>query len=324
MKTFNVVMITLAVLFTINHVDAQTELSPDPQKIAVLEFQALGIDNISLLTSVALLREEVGILSDMEVVTPQTEASINESVCSNALCALEIGQELNVDQVVFGSLNMLGEKVIVQYSLVDIASKSVLLQDHATSVNIEDLEMIMKRVALSIVAQKPLAETAMVGTIIASETITPRRRSARKITGFSFGYLYPMNGYDNVDQSLTFDFQFGYELDQMAVGLKLGIRRGFATNVFGSYLLTKTDFCPYIGAGFGIHWIAHDDETDWNHENNKRTHGAEISLHGGVKAFRTYNFQIIFNVDYSYTFNDYDDRGIAVTIGILSSKKRRH
>ncbi len=88
----------------------------------------------------------------------------------------------------------LGEKVIVQYMLINVADKKVVLLDQTTSTTVEDLDAVMKRVAIAVLNQKSFEKTAEVGTITESETIAPRRRSARRFTGFSFGYLYPPGG----------------------------------------------------------------------------------------------------------------------------------
>jgi len=49
----------------------------------------------------------------------------------------------------------------------------------------------------------------------------------------------------------------------------------------------------------------------------KRGDGLELIASTGIKAFRTYNFQVLLNLDYSYTFNDFDDRSLVFTIGLL-------
>jgi len=39
-------------------------------------------------------------------------------------------------------------------------------------------------------------------------------------------------------------------------------------------------------------------------------------------AFRTYDFRVILNVEYSVTLNDYKDSGAVVTIGVMRSGKK--
>jgi hypothetical protein len=85
------------------------------------------------------------------------------------------------------------------------------------------------------------------------------RRAARYNFGLGFGYLFPIHGYDNDKKSFTINAYFDYEVPDYAVGLMIGARNGFAINLYGNYLFTKTDVCPYLGASLGFHWVAHND-----------------------------------------------------------------
>ncbi len=183
----------------------------------------------------------------------------------------------------------------------------------------------MKRVAISLVTKEPVEKTAEVGVITEQETLTPRRRSTRKTSGFSFGYLYPQNGYDDSRRTFAMDFRTGAELENYAVGMQLFIRKGFGMNVFTSYLFSKKDVCPYLGGAFGFHWVSHahgygyydSASGQWQEPEEKEDDGFELNLDGGVRLFHTYNFQILFNLGYSYTLNGYGDQAILFTIGLL-------
>ena len=176
---------------------------------------------------------------------------------------------------------------------------------------------------------EPLNQTAEIGTITEKEQITELRRGAERMAGFSFGYLFPQSGYDGFEKSFTFEFRAGFEMPETALGMLLAIRKGFATNIYGDYLFTKTDVCPYIGGAFGFHWVSHNTssyiadyspaQNSYYYSNNKdkQSDGFELTLNTGLRLFRTYNFQILLNLDYIYTFNDYKDQGIVFTIGIL-------
>ena len=283
--------------------------------LAILPFHSLGIDYVSTQTAELLLRQEIGKLTAAELVSESDTRHVTGDVsCTDVACAVEMGEQLDADQAVFCSLSRLGEKIVIQYGLVDVASRKRLIMDNTTSETIEDLEAVMKRVALSIVSQKPVEQTAEVGAIMEVETEIPRRRSARGINGFSIGYLYPQRGYDDGDRYFSLDYRRGYEMDRVAVGAQFALRYGFAFNIYTSYLITKTDFCPYIGGAFGFHWIAHNDDHD---NDDLKGDGFEFILNTGIRAFRTYNFQVLLNFDYAVTLNDYDDEAIVFTIGLL-------
>lgn len=296
-------------------------------KIAVLPFNSNGIDPASAQTAYTLLRQEMMKTKKVTLAFEgETKQAVGENGCFEEGCAIEIGRKLSADQVMLGSFSKLGEKVIVQYTLLDVASEKILIADNTTANTIEDLELIMKRIAQSVVHQKSFDHTVDVTSVTEKENEIPRRRSARRFSGISFGYLYPLEGYDgDREKSFTLDFRVGYEMRHAVVGMHIAARKGFATNIFASYLLTKTDICPYIGGAFGFHWIPHDDVEEMVYEDgayelqkvDKREDGFEVTFNGGVRMFRTYNFQVMLNVDYIMTFNDFDDRAIVLTIGLL-------
>ena len=284
--------------------------------IAVLPFHSIGIDEISIQTAESILKNEIKQLSTMHMISRDEIIEVLEGEnCTDIVCAIEIGKKLNADLVCISSLSKLGEKIIIQYNLIDVDNGHSIILDNASSNSIEDLEVVMKRIAMSVIEQKPLAQTVEVGAIMEIEEDIPRRRSARKFWGLSFGYLYPQNGYENVnDRSFTLDFRSGYEVNNIAIGLQLASRYGFATNIYASYLFSKKDICPYIGGAFGFHWVAHSDAIL---DDNKRGDGVEFIVNTGIRAFRTYNFQILLNVDYAITANDYSDQALIITIGLL-------
>ena len=177
-----------------------------------------------------------------------------------------------------------------------------------------------------IVKNESIEKTAEVGVITEHETKTPRRRAARNIGGFSFGYLYPQHGYDDANRSFAMDFRTGAEFQNYAVGMQLFIRKGFGVNVFTSYLFSKKDFCPYIGGAFGFHWVSHNsyyyggyytEDGYYQEPKKKKGDGFEINVDTGVRLFHTYNFQIVFDLGYSFSMNDYNDQGIIFTFGLL-------
>jgi len=286
-----------------------------PNRLVILPLSTGGVDSVYLQTSESILRTEIAKLSTMQIVSVrQTKEALAGATCTEPECALEIGKQLNATRVLACQLSALGEKIIVQYFIVDVPTGKQVLIDQTTAAYTEDLEILMKRLANSAVGLEPASSNAEVGAIMASETQEPARKASRNNFGVSFGYLYPQVGYDNGTRSLIFDARFDHEVNDFAVGLCAGIREGFAMNLYGSYLFSRKDFCPYIGAEMGFHWVAH--ETIFQ-EHPPRADGFEIGAHTGIRIMHTYDFQMVFNVEYIYTVNFYDDQAIVFTIGIL-------
>ncbi len=304
MKNLLIISIIILALSQFGNLTAQT--------IAVLPFYSLGIDEISIETSESILKNELQKLGPIRI-TPieEVKSVLGDKPCTEVTCAAAIGKETSSDMVLITSLSKLGEKIVIQYNLVDVNSELSIVVDNTTSKSVEDLEVVMKRIAMSVVEQKPLEKTVEVGSVMEMENDIPKRRNARRFWGLSFGYLYPQNGYEDVDhRSFTADLRSGYEVKNIAVGFQMAARFGFAANIYASYLFTKTDFCPYVGGAFGFHWVAHLSR-------DNRGDGFEFIANAGIRAFRTYNFQILLNIDYAITANDFNDQALIFTIGIL-------
>lgn len=295
------------------------------EKIAILPFSSVGVDESTVQSAQAILRLEINEASNWTIV-PESEVrqAMGDQLCNEPDCALDIGNRLGATKVLVCNLTGLGEKVLVYYTLFDVASGTAVLKDNATALFVEDLDAVLKRVAMSVSGSKPIQRTAEVDNITADESLDPLRRGSNTVSGFTFGYLFPQQGYDNDDRSFSFDFRVAHEVEPFEIGMLLAVRKGFAANVFGNYLFTRKDICPYVGGAFGFHWVKHDAEFEYfdpqtgNYTQEKRhSDGFEITANGGIKLFRTYNFQILVNFGYLVTFNDYDDRATVFTIGLV-------
>jgi hypothetical protein len=110
-----------------------------------------------------------------------------------------------------------------------------------------------------------------------------------------------------------------YETPNYAVNGLFGIRKGITLNIGGSFLFSRKDLCPYIGAGFGFHWVSHDEDDG---EEDTRGDGFELIASTGIMAFRTYNFRVLLNLDYTIAFNDFDDQAVVFTLGIQRIDKK--
>lgn len=292
------------------------------ESLAVLPFQGIGVEASDQETVYILLLRGIKRWDKFELVpASEINQSLDGRICSELACAIEVGRQLDAKKVVFGSLNKLGQKIIVDYTLAEVSSGKRILSDEASALYIEDLDQVVKRIAVSIVQQKAFAKTVEVEQVTAQESQEPGTRKAQVNGGIAFGYLYPQDGYDGKDRIFAWDFKTIYEIRDFAVTGLIGIRSGLALNLGGMYLFSRRDFSPYVGGGLGFHLVSHQSGFGPNFD-DKREDGIEIILSGGLMAFRTYNFRVLFNLDYSITFNDYDDRAVVFTIGIIRTGKR--
>jgi len=211
--------------------------------IVIIPFQPKGLDTVYTQTAESIFRIEYNKLSKMNIISREiTLKNLPDKYCSSVECAKEAGNKLEAVQVFGCNLSALGEKIIVQYYLINLPDGKEIIHDQTTSLTIEDLEIVMKRIAKSIAEYESLSKGALVGNIMLKESNKILKRSSNKNVGLSFGYLYPQKGYDNSDRSFALDLRIEYELETYAVGMLLGARKGFAMNIYSSYFLTKTDF----------------------------------------------------------------------------------
>jgi len=307
MKTHKLLLLALIILT--GQVFAQT-------RYAVLPVKSLGMDDVTTQTVDMLLRQEIIKETGAEIVSKsETINAAGDELCMELECAVAAGSLLGADKVVTTSLSKLGNKIAVQFMLFDVKENRTILADNVMSKNVDDLEMVIIRLAKSIAQELPIKNTAEVGAIVKNEEKSLQRRRAKRFAGFSFGYLFPSDGYDNKKEEVfTVDMRLGFEMSNTAVGLFVGVRKGIASNIYVSYLMSRKDICPYVGGALGFHWVAHKSMFE---DDDKRTDGFEVTASTGLRLFRTYNFQIVINLDYIYTFNDYDDKAVVLTIGLL-------
>ncbi|MEW5702162.1 MAG: hypothetical protein AB1792_08040 [Candidatus Zixiibacteriota bacterium] len=297
------------------------------ERLAVLPLRGIGVDPTTAQTVRLLLQSELTRLKKYEVAS-ETEIALllADSSCSDAACAAGVGRQLKVAKVVFGSLNRLGEKIIFQYHLVDVSSGSTLFSDAMSALHVEDLDQVTKRVAVSITEQTPAEKTVEVGRVTEQESLQPHERKANSSSGIGVGYLYPEEGYDDKQSFFIWDFRSLYEIRHVAVDALLGIRKGLAVNVGVMYLPSLRDFSPFVAGGLGFHTVDHEYRYDESHpydeQDNKSSGGVEFLIKGGLLAFRTYDFRVIANFEYSLALNGAHDRGYVVTLGIMRAGKK--
>lgn len=298
------------------------------ERLAVLPLMGSGIDASTQETTHLLLVSEISKLKKYEVISKsEIEAHAWDRGCAESACAVEIGRRANAQKVVYGSLNKLGEKIILQYYLVDVSTGETLLSDDLSAMRVENLDQVVKRVALSIVQQIPAAKTVEVGLVTEQESQETNTRKANSSYGVAWGYLYPQKGYDDRDPVFVWDFRSIYEMRHIAVDAVMGFRQGFALNLGILYIPSLKDFSPFVGAGIGFHGVSHkqyyEDPIYYEYgENEKTSDGFELLFKGGLLAFRTYDFRVVATVEYSMTFNDYNDRAIVLTLGIMRGGKK--
>ncbi|HSL89426.1 MAG TPA: hypothetical protein VK870_08995, partial [Ignavibacteriaceae bacterium] len=182
MKSLSVSMAFL-VFFTSSIIAQETST----QKLVIVPLNSIGIEPAYVQTAESILRMEINRISTLNIISERrTREVMEDDYCDDTECAMEIGNALKADQVLLCNLNALGEKIIVQYSLLELPSARRLVTDQTTALNVEDLEAVMKRVAVSVVTKQSFNRNVEVGSVVGKESVESLRRAAKYNFGLGF------------------------------------------------------------------------------------------------------------------------------------------
>ena len=251
----------------------------DSKEICIFPFTSTGLDYTTLNSSEAIFRFELEKYDKYKLLPEvKIQAVLNDTTCNDQDCVAKYSKLLNADFAFSCNMLLLGDKIVVQYYLMDVDSGKVTLREQTTSETIEDLETVMKRVARSVALRMPINEKVEVGTITQNEAEKKLLRSSTRNFGLSFGYTFPQGGYGSYEKSFTLDLRGGYELQDFATGMLIGLRKGFAMNIYGDYLFSREDISPYVGGALGFHWVLNEHRIF----SEQRGDGFEISARCGL------------------------------------------
>lgn len=309
-------------------------------KVVVFDAQPIGVDEATVLATSQLLRNDLATTGKFSVIDEgEISRFLGEAPqCYDSQCASEIGQQLGLDKAVIGSLSRLGEKIIVELRLVDVASGNVEFSDRMASGTVEDLDTVIKRLANGIASGKPSEKTVEIEAVTEAETREPRRRKNFFTVGPKVGYLFPSgDSWGEADKLLCLNWITWYETPTFFVESQVGGRWQVnkddgAIDVpidFSFFFIpVKSDFAPYLGGGVGIHWVsAKRGDVGLKDRPDKliTKDGLALNVGGGLMSFRTYDFRFVIDLRYTVIFAELGDQdthsGISLTFGITSPRR---
>ena len=283
---------------------------------AVLPLTARGVEQ----QTAAIFRD----LLESELVG-QVRASFVSAArgCGDVPCAAQVGQRLGAERVVFGNMNQLGAKIIINVTVVHAPSGEVLSAQKIAVDRVEDLDAAAERIALAIARGTTTDETAQLGNITAEEVAPERRREGLAGPGLRVGGLLPLqDGYAEALPGVLIDASYWYETSRFAIEPRLGVRFDASGSESGYlevpmdlgayYLLAEGDLAPFIGGGAGLRYISDRRYRTFQtgevivstHSALSRESAFGMAAFGraGVLLFRTYTLRVALSVDYNITF----------------------
>ncbi len=283
-------------------------------KYGVLHLKSVGVAHATTETVASLLANDLINLGH-DVLNPDAmDAAAGEVLqCYESECAAEAGMKAQVEQVIFGSVSTLGEKHIVQVSVVNVSTGQVIWAGSLAAKSAEDLDTVVKRLAKSISEGRKAEETVEVELVTKEEEKEPLRRRVFHTVGFTSGMFTPLAGYGESGLMYHFGGLYWYETPHLVAEIAghfafpsdLGDTEGSVgeasfPEVSLLYMVSKRDISPYFGGGLGFGWIIVDYE-DPNLPEESR-YGLTLNAGGGIVFFRTYDIRLMLDARYRVNF----------------------
>ena len=304
-------------------------LVADAAKYGVLHLKPVGVSYATTEAVATLLVNDL-INYGHTVLNPDAmdDAVGDVLECYESGCAAEAGLAANVEHAIYGSVSRLGEKHIVQLSIVNVVTKEVIWAGSLAAKTAEDLDTVVKRLAKSISEGKKAEETVEVGLVTAEEEKEPLRRRVFHTFGTTAGMVVPVGGYGGASALYNLGWLYWYETPRIvfeAAGyftfpgdVGNATAAEFCPIEFSVlYMLSKKDISPYFGGGVGFGWLT--VESDDPTFDIGSAYGMTLNAGAGLVFMRTYDFRFIVDTRYHINLADIDvdgpHHGIKFSIG---------
>ncbi len=316
------------------------------ERLVVFDFSSIGIEESAVKTVGQLFRYEFNTLEKFDVIERHEMVELlgDTIQVSNKSDALKRAIIFEADKAVLGEINALGTKIILTAMIIDVLSGTLEYSQTTSSLSLEDLETVIKRLVASLAERKPLEETAEVEKIMEKETIEPKRRSSFYTFGIRFGHIEPFAGFAGAREGrIELGLTGWYEAPDFMAELAWTFNSPWMTfeydyEAFSDQrveislirLLSRKDISPYFGAGLGIHWVSvsserYDDYYGYYYSHHQSGTGFGANMQAGLVMFRTYDFRLLLNLRYHMINVDLGDgnfnHAISINIGLLHKQK---
>lgn len=277
---------------------------------------------------------------------PNTTASVAKegAFCADVECAKQNLETQGVDAVLIGSINKLGNKVIL---IVEVVRKEGTTSYTISMEELGELDRLAPRLADAIVKRKAFEQAATVETVSKKEEELHRRIKGDFSWGPSLGIIVPTaSSYGDANQLFSITIPLRYEISKFAVGFETGIyfevtdKEGHSIaewplDIVGMFYFSKGSHTPLVGVSGGLHYIQINremteeererwEEKMWNCQNRYLFTGeecpekpeehwnawaAQISAFAGWEFMRTHTAHLAARLGYRYAFAELDGDG---------------
>jgi len=300
-------------------------------KYGVLHLKPVGVSYATTETVASLLVSDLTNYGHTVLNPDAMDAAAGEMLeCYQSECAADAGALAMVERVIYGSVSTLGEKHIVQVSVVNVVTSEVIWAGSLAAKTAEDLDTVAKRLAKSISEGKAAEKTVEVELVTAEEEKEPMRRRVFHTLGTTAGMVVPLDGYGGASTLYNLGWLYWYETPRLVAEVAGyftfpgDIENGTALEICPVefsllYMLSKKDISPYFGGGIGFGWLT--VESDDPYSIAETAYGVTLNAGGGLVFLRTYDIRVVLDARYHINLANMSDvdgphHGIKFSLGL--------
>jgi len=283
-------------------------------KYGVLHLKGVGVSYATTETVASLLASDLTNYGHTVLNPDAMDDAAGEVLeCFQSECAADAGAVAMVERVIYGSVSTLGEKHIVQVSVVNVATREVIWAGSLAAKTAEDLDTVVKRLAKSISEGKKTEETIEVELVSAEEAKEPLRRRVFGTFGVTTGVVAPVDGYGSAGNLYNLGWLYRYETTHLVAEVggyftfpgdfETGVATEFCPVEFSLlYMLGKKDIAPYFGGGLGFGLLTIESDAPYYY--TETAYGMTLNAGGGIVFMRTYDVRLFLDARYHVNFAD--------------------
>jgi len=317
---------------------------------AVFEFEGIGVDPQTIESATHIFRNELNATGKFAVITKGDmeaaldAAGVTDYTCHDVGCASEYGYAVGAEKAAIGSLTKLGNRITAEIKIISVVKKEVVFTDRFSSTSLDDLDMTVRKLAEAAASGKQIESEVGRYAITEEETLEPRRKKSYITSGVGLGFGMPLgDSYAGVDHLMTIAWMIRYEASKYVIEMSFGVSWGSGgeKDTIGSIVVDEkevhvipwdigfryvtnreSDFAPFFGGGFGIHFIGSQDYQGYGYVDSDEAFA--LHLCGGLYGFQSYDFRL--TIEGRYTLLLSDALGAESTshqIGLMVSLSRK-
>lgn len=299
-------------------------LSAGP-KVAVFEFEGVGVDSVTTTVATSMFRVELGNTGKFTVATADEVADVlgGDKVITKVSDAQDAARRIGAAKAVIGNLSRLGTQTIGMVKLIDVAGGSVEFEDQLATTSRDELDIVLTRLAKAVATKEKASANVELGEITEKESKEVNRKQAFFGGGVALGGFLPFGGLGTNEMLPTFSGLALYETPDFFAEVRYSA--GFGSNLGANFMpvtigifktAARSDFTSYYGGAIGLGEYTSVEGSDYPYGYNSHSGtGFVVAPGAGYMLFHTYDFHVMADMRYYMMFGGGDvQHGLALSI----------